>query len=352
MNLLPLANVVSTVLDWDYFWHWTHDQELGKALISAIAPIAMAIIAALSLILTARRETQQMELSKQGTPPELTRYKEWLEVSEKYTKLMGYKRVDDLQNDSEEYREIEASRKASLDRAVWERKVFTSCPNRRVQEVLMQINPARIFRIVKSANQEVIPSSDVYVYPGGRVYLIGFGIWSLMYLLNMTLICIYLYNQDYRHALLYLLEVPLVFIAAPLYCQAMPDSVSGVVKSNYYFRKIIISHGYKFEININAEMRNMSRRLRSLLFSSSDLGIVYCPWEDKGPLAAGWIKCVTYFKSGYYVRKGFKNQDSVLWGSYKEELLNGDLKKKLGREDTQAPNSDIQEESQPAPPQG
>ena len=84
MNLLPLANVVAAGFDWDYLWHWTHDQEFGKALISAVAPIATAAIAALSLILTARRETKQMELSKQGTPPELTRYKEWLEAYERY----------------------------------------------------------------------------------------------------------------------------------------------------------------------------------------------------------------------------------------------------------------------------
>ena len=81
MNQLLLAQVPAAGFDWDYFWHWTHDKDLGKVLISAIPPITTAIIAALSLILTARRETKQMELSKQGTPPELTRYKEWLEVS-------------------------------------------------------------------------------------------------------------------------------------------------------------------------------------------------------------------------------------------------------------------------------
>ena len=64
------------------------------------------------------------------------------------------------------------------------------------------------------------------------------------------------------------------------------------------------------------------------------------------------MKIMTYFNPGYYVRKGFKNADSVLWGSYKEELLNGDLKEKLGRKGTQVPNSDTPEESQPTHPQG
>ena len=88
-NQLLLAQMLAAGFDWNYLWHWTHDQELGKVLISAIPPIATAAIAALSLILTALRETKQMELSKQGTPPELTRYKEWLEVSERYKELVG-----------------------------------------------------------------------------------------------------------------------------------------------------------------------------------------------------------------------------------------------------------------------
>lgn len=108
-NQLLLAQVLAAGFDWNYLWHWTHDQDLGKVLISAIAPIATAVIAALSLILSARRETKQMELSKQGTPPELTRYKEWLEISEKYKELVKFGNVDALSIISEEYREIEAS---------------------------------------------------------------------------------------------------------------------------------------------------------------------------------------------------------------------------------------------------
>ena len=96
VNQLLLAQGLAEGFSWDYLWHWTHDQDLGKVLISAIAPIATAIIAALSLILSARRETKQMELSKQGMPPELTRYKTWLEVSESYKELVNLENVDAL----------------------------------------------------------------------------------------------------------------------------------------------------------------------------------------------------------------------------------------------------------------
>ena len=352
MNLLSFANVIAAGLDWDYFWHWTHDQELGKVLISAVAPITTAVIAALSLILTAHRETRQMELSKQGTPPELTRYKEWLEVSEKYKKFVNCENVTAILDKSKEYQEIESSRKASLERAVWERKVFTSCPDKKVQKVLMQVNPSKIFRIVKSKNQETISETDVYVYPNMKIYLLCFILWSFLYFVSLIPIEGYLRNGDYGRIWHHLPNILLVFISFPLYCIDFPDSLSGVVGANYYFRKMIISHGHKFEINISSEMRSMSKRLRTSLFPSGGLDIIYCPWEDRNAVTAIFMKIVTYFIPTHYVRKGFKNKNSVLWGSYKEELLNGDLKKKLGREDTQAPNSDTPEESQPTPPQG
>lgn len=139
MNLLYLANVVVAEVGEDYYWHWTHDQEIGKALVAACATVIAALIAITGVILTVRKTTQQIELSKQGTPPELTRYKEWLEVSEKYKEFVNLENVDELSIDPEEYREIEASRKASLERATWERKVLSACPDIRAQKRILNI---------------------------------------------------------------------------------------------------------------------------------------------------------------------------------------------------------------------
>ncbi|WP_314683016.1 hypothetical protein [Rothia mucilaginosa] len=139
MNLLYLANVVVAEVGEDYYWHWTHDQEIGKALVAACATVIAALIAITGVILTVRKTTQQIELSKQGTPPELTRYKEWLEVSEKYKEFVNLENVDALSIDPEEYREIEASRKASLERATWERKVLSACPDIRAQKRILNI---------------------------------------------------------------------------------------------------------------------------------------------------------------------------------------------------------------------
>ena len=137
MNLLYLANVVVAEVSEDYYWHWTHDQEIGKALVAACATVIAALIAITGVFLTARKTTQQIELSKQGTPPELTRYKEWLEISETFKNLEG----QDTQAlaGSKEYQEIEESRKVALKRATWERKVLSVCPDIRAQKRILNI---------------------------------------------------------------------------------------------------------------------------------------------------------------------------------------------------------------------
>lgn len=85
-----------------------------------------------------RKIDKQMELSKQATPPELTRYKTLLEVSKTFKELEGGMDTRALA-DSEEYQEIEASRKVALARAVWERKVISVCPDIHVQRQILNI---------------------------------------------------------------------------------------------------------------------------------------------------------------------------------------------------------------------
>ncbi|WP_455123182.1 hypothetical protein [Rothia mucilaginosa] len=351
-NQLLLAQVLAEGFTWDYLWHWTHDHEFGKALISAVAPIAMAIITAIGLMFTARRETQKMELSKQGTPPELTRYKEWLEVSEKYKELVKFENVDALSIASEEYREIEASRKASLERAVWERKVFAFCPNSNAQKLLMQINPSKIYRIVNLEKGDPISWLDVYVSPDFKPYKISLSVWGFLYVVCFTFLCVNVFSGNDSGVLFWLVEIISVLILIPFFIGILPDGVSGIVEANYFFRRIIVSRGQKFEISINSEREMMAKRLRNSILDSVNPDTVYCPWEGRNSIIALFMKTVTYFIPGYYVRKGFKNKDSVLWGSYKEELLNGDLKEKLGRKAAQTPDSDTPEKSQPTPPQG
>lgn len=141
MNLLPLANVVAAGFDWDYLWHWTHDDGLTKAIITAVIAGVVSLCVAWW---NGRKTDKQMELSKEATPPELTRYKEWLEISGKYKELVGSTNVHILAKISSEYQEIESSRKEALTRATWERKVLASCPNIRGQKRLLDIPVSQV----------------------------------------------------------------------------------------------------------------------------------------------------------------------------------------------------------------
>ena len=352
MNQLLLAQVLAEGFSWDYLWHWTHDPDVWKAVISAFVTILASLIAISGVVLTARRAAQQMEISKQGTPPELTCYKGWLEVSEKYKELAGCEDVDKLSAVSEEYREVESSRKAALARAVWERKVFSFCPNVNAQKLLMQINPSKIFRILNSRRDERLPSSDIYVHLSFKPYLICLFAWVSLFIVCMVYLFVKLYNGDRDGVVSSLIGFMYLFILIPFIFRFFPDGYSGVLEANYCFRKIIISRGQKFEINIVSESNMMARRLMMSALDSSPSDVVYCPWEDRNLIISIFMKIMTYFNPGYYVRRGIKGKDSILWGSYKEELLNGDLKEKLGRKGTQVPNSDTPEESQPTHPQG
>ena len=299
-----------------------------------------------------RKIDKQMELSKQATPPELTRYKTWVEVSEKYKELMEFERANSFNDAEKEYQEIRASRKAALERAVWERKIFATCPNLAVQKLLMQISPSKIFRIVNTKDGESITSSDAYIHPRFAPYFISFLIWALLFASFFASLVLSALNGDRRNFWASLVAMVCVSIMAHFFCEIVPDGMSGAAESTYYFRKILISHGWRFEVNLGVEASMMARQLRYSIFVLDYIKVIYCPWESKNIIIAIFMKVVAYFNPGYYVRKSFKNEDSVLWGSYKEELLNGDLKEKLGRIATQSPNSDIPEESQPTPPQG
>lgn len=354
-NQLLLAQVLAEGFSWDYLWHWTHDPDVWKAVISAFVTILASLIAISGVVLTARRAAQQMEISKQGTPPELTCYKEWLEVSEKYKELAGCEDVDKLSAVSEEYREVESSRKAALARAVWERKVFSFCPNVNAQKLLMQINPSKIFRILNSRRDEKVPSSDIYVHLSFKPYLMCLSVWVSLFIVCMVYLFVNLYNRDRDGVISSLVGFMYLLLLSPFILRFLPDGYNGALEANYCFRKIIISHGQEFEINIVSESNMMARRLMMSVFDSNYSDIVYCPWEGRNKIVVFWMKFAMYFIPGYYVKKGFKsflNKGGSIWGSYKEELLNGDLKEKLGRKDTQSPDSDTPEKSQSVPPQG
>ena len=167
-NQLLLAQVLAEGFSWDYLWHWTHDLDVWKAVIPASATVIASLIAIVGVWLTARRATQQMELSKQGTPPELTRYKEWLEISKNHKNLIEFEKSNKFEDLKNEYQEIRKSRKAALERAVWERKVISVCPDINGQKRLLNV-PEGI--IVSSIKIKSIPNFGSAVFTAFEVII-------------------------------------------------------------------------------------------------------------------------------------------------------------------------------------
>lgn len=370
-NQLLLAQVLAEGASWDYLWHWTHDPDVWKAVLPAIATVIAAAIAVIGVGLTARKATQQMELSKQGTPPELTRYKTWLEVSETFKELEGVEDTRALA-DSEEYQEIEASRNVALERAVWERKVISECSNIQAQKLVMELPESKIYAIHNpDISRGIELSADSYLKP--KAFR---GLWFMLFMIFFffpTLMAIVSGdNLGNRILALIFFIIANVIMFPVLYC-VVPNQNNGTFEANYFLRKkrveILLkmrkSEGVSNCINIFYKVdqywekwyRKEGLRYASVFNTWEEK--INCPWEDKGWLKQKWHKVWCYFIPGFYVRSIFK-PNIKSWGSYKEENLNVKLNQKDNgssdedqeNKDSQSLNSEIQEESQPTPPQG
>lgn len=379
MNQLLLAQVLAEGFSWDYLWHWTHDQDLGKVLISAIAPIATAAIAALSLILTARRETKQMELSKQAIPPELTRYKTWVEISEKCIELTKFEKNNNFENNNfedseEEYLEIRASRKAALKRAVWERKVISVCPSAFLQKRLLAISPRvitdknfNIYNFTYSHSRRSLKAFDIFLTAAVVLYIF----WLIYAAIDFLGIEWEVATNPFAKnnwLILGLRAIPVLIILIGLFFLDLAIKAQfEAVKDEYYIRTLVIEERGSIGISQLLEMNAVKNRLR-LAAMSRDVDFIYLPWGE-GVRCSAIKRVWSVIHPMHYVKKGLNGRSDVIWGSYKKEDLNGDLKeniklkkklretlaellKKLGRKNTQAPNSEIQEESPPTHPQG
>lgn len=159
-NQLLLAQVLAEGFSWDYLWHWTHDDGLVRTLITAVIAGFVSLCVAWW---SGRKIDKQIELSKQATPPELTRYKTWVEVSEKYKNLMEFERANSFKESENEYQEIRASRKVALERAVWERRVLSSCSDIVAQKRLLELSEGHIFGGGGKTTQSMPPFESKFI---------------------------------------------------------------------------------------------------------------------------------------------------------------------------------------------
>lgn len=322
-----------------------------------------------------RKIDKQMELSKQATPPELTRYKTWLEVSEVFKKLEGVKDTDALA-DSKEYQEIEASRKVALERAVWERKVISECSNIQAQKLVMEIPESKIYEIHNPDIYRGIELSvDSYIKPKASdilwlIYLIAFSSLPIL----MTVIP---GSLTENRCVVVVSSIIIFVLLFPMFRHVAPNQHNGIFEANYFLRKKRVDiflemresedeledEDYSFDIfcKIDQDWEEWCRRegLRYASFYNTWAENIHCPWEGKCWAGRVWHKVWCYFFPGIYVRTIFKPNILKAWGSYKEESLNVDLSQKNkdssselhGNKDAQSLKSDALEESDPTPPQ-
>lgn len=318
-----------------------------------------------------RKIDKQMELSKQATPPELTRYKTWLEVSETFKELEGVKDTRALA-DSEEYQEIEASRKVALERAVWERKVISECSNIQGQKLAMELPESKIYEIHNpDICRGIELSADSYLKP--KAFR---GLWVIPFIIFFFFPALMaIASGDSLENRIFALAVSVVMtvIVFPALYYVTPNQHNGIFEANYFIRKK--------RVEILLKMRESGAvGNRSNIFCKVDQywekwyrkeGLRYatifntweekinCPWVDKGWFKRKWHKVWCYFLPGVYARSIFK-PNIKSWGSYKEEILNVNLNQKdkgssnenQGNKDSQSLNSDVQAEFQPTHPQG
>lgn len=335
-------------------------------------PATIGLLGSLGVAWWSGRKTdRQMELSKQATPPELTRYKTWLEVSEKYKELVNLENVDALSIASGEYREIEASRKIALERAVWERKVISECSNIQAQKLVMEIPELKIYEINNpDINRRIELSADDYIRSKSSFIILFIYLIIIMVSLVPVLINV-LFGTPWEEAWSALtFPIIVIVLLGPAFLNIFPNRDSGALEANFCIRKMrvrFLEEKYNLQgkiydpsslkTNEYWEKKLMAERLRYSIFLDEWADYVHCPWVGKKWYKKIWHKFWCYFCPGHYVRRSLKGKTEVSWGSYKDDKLNGNLKeeieskKKLRREDTQAPNSDIPEESQPTHPQ-
>lgn len=336
-------------------------------------PATIGLLGSLGVAWWSGRKTdRQMELSKQATPPELTRYKTWVEVSEKYKELMEFERANSFEDVEKEYQEIRASRKAALDRAVWERKVISECSNIQAQKLVMELPESKIYEINNpDINRQIELSVDDYIR--SKFSFIIFFTYLIIIIFSLVPVLMdMLFGTPWEEAW-GALTLPIIEIVlfGPMFLTIFPNRNSGALEANFCIRKMrvgflenkynLLGKNYdpsSLNTNVYWEKKLMAERLRYLTIYDEWADYVHCPWAGKGRFKSKWHKIWCYFCPGHYVRRSLKGKTKVLWGSYKDDKLNGDLKeknelkKKSGREDNQTPNSDILEDSQPTPPQG
>ena len=206
------------------------EQEVWKGFIPAIGPIVAALITTIGVIWTARSSLKKLKIDQKATPTELTRYKEWLEVAEKYKSI--YMTQDPNGPDyGRQWNNIRKSCEAALQAASWERIVLSEIPEGRAQKKLLNLDSNYVASMLMEDNNhnKKVPKFRNHVY-------------NIIY----TIIIIFFILFSFSSILFYILLT-----------EGMFYSITGEVLAEVYFRKVAYSN--KIQID---EPEDIDRRKR------------------------------------------------------------------------------------------
>lgn len=286
------------------------EQEVWKSFIPAIGTIVAALITTIGVIWTARSSLKKLKIDQKATPTELTRYKEWLEVAEKY-KNVYIEKYPGGPDYGGQWNNIKKSCEASLQAASWERIVLAETPMGLAQKQLLNLDSAyAASKILVKTNNENTHPVEVPSFQGKVYNTRAIIVWIttvLFFSLFLYLLCI----GHWVLGIIFLIPYGIFWTILTSY------AYSALETPKVYFRKIAIAKG----VNIQ-ESGKVDRlfRIRASLFG--DLSNDIClPFEGRGflgfvchflislPLVISRISCSEKYNFGY-MKEELKNTES------------------------------------------
>ena len=297
-------------------------------------PATIGLLGSLGVAWWSGRKTdRQMELSKQATPPELTRYKEWLDASEKYKTLVSSLDNGISAEESDEYKDIESSRRAALKRAVWERKVFSACPDANGQKRLLD---APVGTIVNGSKANFIPS---FGSSGLTVLGIFFAILLILVAIaSIALIVSDLWGNifgakgfatgewDIASIILDILLILVILWAANHFINiidAVTMSVTGKYFAEYGYLRIVQEdlsvEDFKDVLKGSSNGNSNAQRCIFALWDENYRNFVYCPEEFNSKFSYIWA--VLKFGLPYWIINIRHKSRGYNYGEYRPEIF-------------------------------
>ena len=231
------------------------EQEVWKSFIPAIGPIVAALITTIGVIWTARSSLKKLKIDQKATPTELARYKEWLEVAEKY-KSVYTKQYPDGPDHGGQWNSIKESCEAALHAASWERIVLSETPEDRAQKKLLNLDSNYVASMLmgdNNYNKKVPKFRNLLVY--NIIYLIFIMLFILFSFL-FILLSVVKYFQGSSDWIAYPFAA-LFILFYILLTKGMFYSISGEVLAEVYFRKVAYSNKIQLD-----EPEDIDRRKR------------------------------------------------------------------------------------------